>query len=232
MKRLLGIPWLFAVGYLAVGFSLYFSLGIVAERGLGLTPLIFLGAGLMFVLTTFTYTEGGAMYAERGGSNTFARHAFNELISFVAGWAVLIDYIIIVAIAAITVPHYLTPIAQEFGEAGGEIVVAAAVIVGVAVAQRDRVHGRAAGGALLRRHRARRLRAPGRRDRRRRRSSSSIPSCSPTSSTSSRSPTLSDAIYARGDRDGRARGHRGGVRPRARPRVGARATSGASSTSG
>jgi APA family basic amino acid/polyamine antiporter len=134
LKRLIGIPWLFAVGYLAVGFSLYFSLGIVAERGLGLTPLIFLGAGVMFVLTTFTYTEGGAMYAERGGSNTFARYAFNELISFVAGWAVLIDYIIIVAIAAITVPHYLTPIAPEFGEADGEIIVAATVIAGVSVA--------------------------------------------------------------------------------------------------
>jgi basic amino acid/polyamine antiporter, APA family len=133
LRRLFGIPWLFAVGYLAVGFSLYFSLGIVAERGLGLTPLIFLGAGILFVLTTFTYTEGGAMYLEGGGSNTFARHAFNELVSFVAGWAVLIDYIIIVAIAAITVPHYLTPLSAEFGDTGAEIVVATAVIVGVAV---------------------------------------------------------------------------------------------------
>jgi basic amino acid/polyamine antiporter, APA family len=134
LKRLFGIPWLFAVGYLSVGFSLYFSLGIVAERGLGLTPLIFLGAGIMFVLTTFSYTEGGAMYAERGGSNTFARYAFNELVSFIAGWAVLIDYIIIVAIAAITVPHYLTPIASGFEDAGAEIIVSAAVIVGVSIA--------------------------------------------------------------------------------------------------
>ena len=134
MKRFIGIPWLFAVGYLAVGFSLYFSLGIVAERSLGLTPLIFLGAGVLFVLTTFTYTEGGTMYAERGGSNTFARYAFNELVSFIAGWAVLIDYVIIIAIAAITVPHYLTPIASEFGENEPQIGVAAAVIAGIAIA--------------------------------------------------------------------------------------------------
>jgi APA family basic amino acid/polyamine antiporter len=133
LKRLLGIPWLFAVGYLAVGFSLYFSLGIVAERGLGLTPLIFFAAGVMFVLTTLSYTEGSSMYREGGGSNTFARYAFNELISFIAGWAVIIDYIILIAIAAITVPHYLTPVAAEFGETEGEIAVAAAVIVGVAV---------------------------------------------------------------------------------------------------
>jgi len=133
LKRLLGVPLLFAVAYLAVGFSLYFSLGLVADRALGLTPLIFLGAGLLFVLTTFSYVEGGAMFLERGGSNTFARHAFNELVSFVAGWAVLIDYIIIVAIAAISVPHYLTPISDQFGAAGGEIATAAAVILGVSV---------------------------------------------------------------------------------------------------
>ena len=94
---------------------------MVADRGLGLTPLIFLGAGILFVLTTLTYVEGGAMYRERGGSSTFARHAFNELISFIAGWAILIDYMIVIALAAITVPHYLTPIcARVVGEPGGD----------------------------------------------------------------------------------------------------------------
>ena len=62
--------WLFAVAYSAVGFSIYFALGVVAERGLGLTPLIFLVAGLLFGLTTLTYVEGGAMFRERGGSST------------------------------------------------------------------------------------------------------------------------------------------------------------------
>ena len=54
-----------------------------------------------------TYVEGGAMFHERGGSNTLARHAFNEFVSFIAGWAILIDYVIVIALAAITVPHYL-----------------------------------------------------------------------------------------------------------------------------
>ena len=54
-------PLLFAVAYSAVGFSLYFSLGVVADRGLGLTPLLFLGAGLMFTLATMSFAEGGAM---------------------------------------------------------------------------------------------------------------------------------------------------------------------------
>ena len=89
------MPWLFAAVYSAVGFSIYFALGVVADRGLGLTPLIFLAAGLLFVLTTLSYVEGGAMFRERGGSSTFARYAFNELIAFIAGWAILIDYLIV-----------------------------------------------------------------------------------------------------------------------------------------
>jgi basic amino acid/polyamine antiporter, APA family len=133
-KRLLGVPWLFAVAGSLVGFSLYYAIGVVADRGLGLTPLIFLAAGVLFVLCTFTYLEGAAMFQERGGSNTMARHAFNELISFIAGWAVLIDYIIVIALAAITVPHYLTPLSEDFGESGGEIITAAVVIALVAVA--------------------------------------------------------------------------------------------------
>ncbi|MFN8159726.1 MAG: amino acid permease [Solirubrobacterales bacterium] len=129
LRKGLGLPWLFAAIYSAVGFSIYFALGVVADRGLGLTPLIFLASGLLFVMTAMTYVEGGTMFRERGGSSTFARYAFNELVSFIAGWAILIDYLIVIALAAITVPHYLEPISGRFGDPGYEIGVAAAVIV-------------------------------------------------------------------------------------------------------
>ncbi len=131
-RRYLGIPWLFAVAFSSVGLSIYFALGLVADDGLGLTPLIFLVAGLLFALTTMTYVEGSAMFLQRGGSATFASHGFNELVSFIAGWAILIDYIIVVALAAISVPHYLTPLSDSFGEPGWETVLAGAVIALVA----------------------------------------------------------------------------------------------------
>jgi APA family basic amino acid/polyamine antiporter len=124
----LGVPLQIAVAYAAIGFSLYFSIGVVAQFGLGLTPVIFLVAGLLLVLATLTYVEGGAMFAERGGSASFARHAFNELVSFIAGWAILIDYIIVVSFAAISVAHYLGPIWGGFTHGWPEIAVAAAVI--------------------------------------------------------------------------------------------------------
>lgn len=148
LDRGLGVPWLFAAAYSAVGFSIYFALGVVADRGLGLTPLIFLAAGLLFGLTTLTYVEGGAMIRERGGSSSFARHAFNELIAFIAGWAILIDYLIVIALAAISVPHYLQPVWGGFADPGWEIGLAAAVIAAVCVLNIFNVTGRERGRSL------------------------------------------------------------------------------------
>jgi basic amino acid/polyamine antiporter, APA family len=142
LHRGLGVPGLFVAVYSAVGFSIYFSLGVVADRGLGLTPLIFLAAGLLFVLTTLSYVEGGAMFRERGGSSSFARHAFNELIAFIAGWAILIDYLIVAALAAISVPHYLEPISSDLAEPGWEIGVAGLVILAACLLNVFNVTGR------------------------------------------------------------------------------------------
>ncbi len=142
LQRATGVPGLFVAVYSAVGFSIYFSLGVVADRGLGLTPLIFLAAGLLFVVTTLSYVEGGAMIRERGGSSSFARHAFNELIAFIAGWAILIDYLIVAALAAISVPHYLEPISHNLSEAGWEIGIAGAVIVAACVLNMLNITGR------------------------------------------------------------------------------------------
>jgi APA family basic amino acid/polyamine antiporter len=142
IQRGLGVPGLFAAIYSVVGFSIYFSLGVVADRGLGLTPLIFLAAGLLFVLTTLSYVEGGAMLRERGGSSSFARHAFNELVAFIAGWAILIDYLIVAALAAISVPHYLEPISGDLADPGWEIGVASLVIIAACVLNALNITGR------------------------------------------------------------------------------------------
>ncbi|HET6832022.1 MAG TPA: universal stress protein [Solirubrobacterales bacterium] len=131
-RRFLGMPWLWAVAHSAVAFSVYYSLGVVADSALALTPVVFAIAGLVYVMTTMTYVEGGAMFRERGGSNTLARHAFNELVSFIAGWAILIDYLIVIALAAVTIPHYLEPISDGLATGTGEQAIAVGVVVAVA----------------------------------------------------------------------------------------------------
>ena len=108
LRRSVGVSGLFASAYGNVGSSIYYALGLVAAHALGLTPLVFLFAGGLFALTAKTYAEGAAMFPEAGGSSSFARHAFNEVVSFFAGWALSLDYILTIAISAFFVPHYLS----------------------------------------------------------------------------------------------------------------------------
>lgn len=107
LERVLGAPALFATAYGNVGSSIYYALGVTAAFALGLTPVVFLLAGLIFAATAATYAEGTVRYPEAGGSASFARHAFNEAVSFGAAWSQTLNYIITIAISAFFVPHYL-----------------------------------------------------------------------------------------------------------------------------
>src|SRR6201987_3546255 len=108
LERVLGTPALFATAYGNVGSSIYYALGLVAGIALGLTPLVFVISGLIFAATAATYAEGTVLFPEAGGSSSFARHAFDELVSFAAAWAQMLNYVITLAISGIFVPHYLS----------------------------------------------------------------------------------------------------------------------------
>src|SRR4051794_14834259 len=131
--RGMGALGLFAIGLTAVGASIYFSLGVVAGNALGLTPLAYLFAGVFFVLTMMTYVEGGVLHQERGGASSLARYAFNELWSFVAGWAILLDYLIVIAISAFSISHYLTVLWPDADARGPTFVIAAVAIAATAM---------------------------------------------------------------------------------------------------
>ena len=128
LRRSVGLSGLFATAYGNVGSSIYYALGLVAAHALGLTPLVFMFAGGLFVLTAKTYAEGAAMFPEAGGASSFARHAFNEVVSFFAGWALTLDYIITIAISAFFVPHYLAVFFPVLGHNPGDIIGGAGVI--------------------------------------------------------------------------------------------------------
>src|SRR3954471_23902284 len=128
LERVLGTPALFATAYGNVGSSIYYALGVTAVFALGLTPLVFIIAGLIFAATALTYTEGTVRYPEAGGSSSFARHAFDELVSFGAAWSQLLNYVITIAISAFFVPHYLSIFWEPLKDNPWDVVVGAVVI--------------------------------------------------------------------------------------------------------
>jgi basic amino acid/polyamine antiporter, APA family len=144
LERVLGTPALFATAYGNVGSSIYYALGLTAVYALGLTPLVFVVAGAVFAMTAATYAEGTARFPEAGGSASFARHAFDEVVSFIAGWAQMLVYVVTVAVSAFFVPHYLSifwePLkTNPWDIVGGVVVIVALVslnVVGVSEATR------------------------------------------------------------------------------------------------
>src|SRR4029450_5528820 len=133
LRRVHGTGALFSAAYGNVGSSIYYALGVVASFALGLTPITFIIAGLIFMATAATYVEATVMYPEAGGSGSFARHAFNELVSFVAGWGQMLNYIITVAISAFFVPHYLAVFWPWLGEGPGDVIGGSALVVALAL---------------------------------------------------------------------------------------------------
>jgi basic amino acid/polyamine antiporter, APA family len=129
LQRVLGTGALFSTAYGNVGSSIYYALGLVAIFALGMTPVVFLIAGLIFACTAATYTEATTMFPEAGGSSSFARRAFNEFWSFFAAWAQMLTYIITVSISAFFVPHYLGVFWEPLGESPADIVAGIAVVV-------------------------------------------------------------------------------------------------------
>jgi APA family basic amino acid/polyamine antiporter len=133
LERVLGTGALFSTAYGNVGSSIYYALGLVAAFALGMTPVVFLISGLIFAATAATYTEATTMYPEAGGSSSFARRAFNELWSFGAAWAQMLNYVITCAISAYFVPHYLAVFWEPLGEAPADIIAGIAVVAVLAV---------------------------------------------------------------------------------------------------
>jgi APA family basic amino acid/polyamine antiporter len=129
LRRSVGVTGLFATAYGNVGSSIYYALGLVASFALGLTPIVFVIAGLIFYLTAATYAEATTMFPEAGGSSSFARHAFNEFWSFFAAWGQMLNYVITIAISAFFVPHYIGGLFWgALSHSPGDIVFGALVV--------------------------------------------------------------------------------------------------------
>src|SRR4030042_6106650 len=128
LKRALGVPGLFSIGYGDVGSSIYYGLGVVAIVALGATPISLAAAGVIYVFNALTYAEGAAMLPEGGGSASYARHGFNNLVGFIAGWALMLSYIVTMAISAYTIPPYLAYFWPVLKEPGAGTILSMGVI--------------------------------------------------------------------------------------------------------
>jgi APA family basic amino acid/polyamine antiporter len=134
LKRELDARALFSVAYGEIASSIYFALGVVAAHALGFTPLVLLIVGALFLIVSFSYAEGTAALPETGGAATFVRRALNDLAGFLTGWALFLDYLIVISLSALFLPHYLSGAlgVSALDRKPWDVIVAVCVIVVVA----------------------------------------------------------------------------------------------------
>jgi basic amino acid/polyamine antiporter, APA family len=132
LRRGLGSPALFGIVQGFIAASIYFGLGLVVQAALGFAWLVYLVSALFFALVVLSYVEGASLHQERGGATIIARYAFNELWSFIAGWAILLDYILLIALTAFATTDYVAVLFPPLAGGVAEFLFGVAVIVGVA----------------------------------------------------------------------------------------------------
>jgi APA family basic amino acid/polyamine antiporter len=134
LRRGLGSPALFGIVQSFTAASIYFGLGLIADSARGFTWAVLLAASVFFVLLVLSYVEGASLHQERGGATIIARYGFNELWSFVAGWAILFDYVVLIGITAFVATDYLAVFWPALADGTPELVTAGLVIALVAFA--------------------------------------------------------------------------------------------------
>jgi basic amino acid/polyamine antiporter, APA family len=143
LQRVLDAPALFSIAYGEIASSIYFALGIITLRALGLTPAVLLATGLLFLVVSLSYAEGTAAIRETGGAATFVRIAFNDFWGFVTGWVLFLDYLIVIALSALFLPYYVAGAFFTKLHRPWDVVAGCGVIAGVAVVRlvhRTRLH--------------------------------------------------------------------------------------------
>ncbi|HEX9130995.1 MAG TPA: APC family permease, partial [Ktedonobacteraceae bacterium] len=107
LRRAVGVWGSYTWGYADVGADVYVALGIVMAAAQGATNVAFLFAGLVYVMVGLAYTELAAAYPMAGGGQFYVLRGLGDLLGFVAGWAVLLDFTIDIALFALASAGYI-----------------------------------------------------------------------------------------------------------------------------
>src|SRR2546421_4132955 len=93
-------------GYAAVGADIYTALGIITLAALGLAPLAFLAAGIVFALVGLCYADLASAYPLAGGGQYFTLRGLGDVAGLVAVAALVLDYTIDISLFTVVALGY------------------------------------------------------------------------------------------------------------------------------
>ncbi len=129
LRRAVG-PWgSYTWGYADVGADIYVALGLVMAAAEGLANVAFLIAGLIYVTVGLAYTELSSMYPLAGGGQLFVLRGLGDFWGFIAGWAVLLDFTIDIALFAYGSAGYIDHFFPHLSQAPWIIVESSGLVI-------------------------------------------------------------------------------------------------------
>ena len=112
-------PWgSFSWGYSDIGADIFVGLGLVLGAAAGASNVAFLFAGVVYICIGLAYTELAATYPVAGGGQYFVLRGLGDIFGFIAGWAVLLDFTIDIALFAWSCVDYLSELVPVVSTVG------------------------------------------------------------------------------------------------------------------
>ena len=121
--------------------DIYVALGLVLFFAMGAAPLALAIAALGYMFTALSYAELASAIPRAGGASVFAREAFNDFWGFIAGWGLLLDYTIDIALFGWITMGYLGSFCMNLGQLG-------VPFIGYAVRAQQPEYGTAGSGLI------------------------------------------------------------------------------------
>ena len=108
LRRVLGVPSLVLFGLVyMVPLTIFTTYGIVTEITGGRVPLAYLVTLVTMVFTARSYASMAAAYPFAGSAYTYTQKTFGPAVGFVAGWALLLDYLFLPMVNYMVIGIYM-----------------------------------------------------------------------------------------------------------------------------
>ena len=142
LARTLGWPHLIALGVGAiVGTGILTLIGVGADKAGPAVILSFAIAGLICACAALAYAEMATMIPASGSAYTYSYVVIGELIAWVVGWSLILEYSLVVSAVAVGWSGYAAPLLQAWAgvpmavmqgpELGGIVNLPAIAIIAV-----------------------------------------------------------------------------------------------------
>src|SRR3569833_2896925 len=114
LRRSLGWPHLIALGVGAiVGSGILTLIGVGAAKAGPAVILSFAIAGLICACAALAYAEMATMIPASGSAYTYSYVVIGELVAWIIGWSLILEYSLVVSAVAVGWSGYAAPLLQE-----------------------------------------------------------------------------------------------------------------------